>query len=137
MEQDTHSTYDSIIPEYGPQWTRILDSEPFTRLHAKFWDASMQDEERKWRETQSKDVPMNVEVPTAEVDEEDETGPGCYILRLPWTRGTTKTIWIRQEYIRVYDFCEKYLNFCGTNSLQETPSVVVTGQPGIGECPTL
>jgi hypothetical protein len=93
MEQDTHSTYDSIIPEYGPQWTRILDSEPFARLHAKFWDASMQDEERKWRETQSKDVPMNVEVPTAEVDEEDDLDSPRIHPSLRFLREISEFLW--------------------------------------------
>ena len=139
MEQDTLSTYNSIIPEDVPQWIRILDSESFAQLHAKFWGADLQEEETRWRKTQSEDGPMNVDVDneTAEEDEEDETGPGCYILSLPWMRDTTKTIWIRQEYIRVYDFCEEYLKFCRNNKLQASPSVVVTGQPGIGECPAL
>ena len=139
MDQDTLSTYDSIMYEGGPKWTLLLDSGLFAQLHAKFWGATMQEEETKWRETQPKDVPMDVDVDNeiAEEDEEDETGPGCYILSLPWMRDTTKTIWIRQEYLRVYDFCKEYLKFCRTNKLQESPSVVVTGQPGIGECPAL
>jgi hypothetical protein len=138
MEQDTLSTYDSIIPEHGPQWTRILDSTSFAQLHAKFWGADLQEEETRWRKTQSEDVPMNVDVDneTAEEEDDDETGPGCYILRLPDIAGAN-AIWIRQEYIRVYNFCEEYLKFCRTNLLQEPPSVVVTGQPGIGECPVL
>ena len=136
MELDTVSTYNSIVPDNVPQWTRILDSE-FAQLHARFWGADFQEEEKKWRETQSKDPPMNVDVDneTAEEDEEDETGPGCFILRLP--EMADEEIWIRQEYIRVYDFCKEYLKFCRTNGLRKPPSVVVTGQPGIGECPAL
>jgi hypothetical protein len=138
MEQDTLSTYSSILPEHGPKWTRLLDSESFAQLHAKSWGAHMQEEERKWRENQSEDVPMNVNVDneTAEEEDEDETGPGCYILKFP-AMADMNPIWIRKEYIRAYDFCEKYLVFCRNNPLHQPPSVVVTGQPGIGECPAL
>jgi hypothetical protein len=122
MEQDTLSTYDSIFPEYGTRWTPLPGSHPFAQLRDKFWGECMQDEETKWRETQQ-----------SEEDEGDEIGPGCYILRLGIPNIKHATIWIRQEYIRIYDFCQRYLEFCRTNGLQEPPSVVIAGQPGIGE----
>ncbi|KAI0252208.1 hypothetical protein BJV78DRAFT_1203405 [Lactifluus subvellereus] len=71
-----------------------------------------------------------------EVDEDDENigteiGPGCYPLDLDIQNLGPSKLWIRQDYIRIYGFCDKLYNtlkddYCGTR-------VVITGQPGIGK----
>ena len=136
MEQDTLSTYHSIIPEEGDQWVRLTNSDQLAQLHGKFWGVNMQDEETMWRETQPEEEPLNVEddnqKPEEHEKEEDDIGPGSYILTLdiPNMPLEVSQLWIRQEYIRVYDFCEKYLEACIPANL--TPSVILTGQAGIG-----
>lgn len=44
MEQDTLSTYNSIISEEETQWVTLSDADPLAQLHGKFWGEDMQDE---------------------------------------------------------------------------------------------
>ncbi len=133
MEQNSLSTYDSIIPEYSQVdvdlWYRFGNTDALAMLHAKFWRKSMEDEEKEWRKTQPENELMNADV------DEDAIGPGCYILDFGIPDIGRSKLWIRKEYIRLYDFCEKYLESHRTK--QVPPSVVITGQPGIGKCFTL
>jgi hypothetical protein len=41
-------------------------------------------------------------------------------------------LWIRKDYLRIYDFCESRCEYVGSK-LPRAPSVVITGQPGVGE----
>jgi hypothetical protein len=62
-------------------------------------------------------------------DEDDDVVPGCY----PFSVGIENiTVWIRSDYIRLYKALEDYYEKA-TKQRGRTPSVVVTGQPGIGE----
>ena len=65
-----------------------------------------------------------------EATDEDEDGiPGCY----PFSVGIEDiTVWIRADYICVYEALEDYYKKAMKQS-GRTPSAVVTGQPGIGE----
>ena len=63
------------------------------------------------------------------VDEDEEIGKGTYILDTGIT-GINK-IWIRAEYIRIYDCLEK--QYDDAAKLHLPPGAVITGQPGIGE----
>ena len=61
-------------------------------------------------------------------DDDDDDIPGCY----PFSVGIEDiTVWIRADYIRVYEALEDYYNKALKRS-GRTPSAVVTGQPGIG-----
>jgi hypothetical protein len=73
-----------------------------SQFHSEFLGMSMAVEESKWRSTQQS-------VSTLESDgyrmDIDQINPGCYMLdigiqRLPFK---FQTIWIRTEYIRIYD----------------------------------
>ncbi|KAH9009391.1 hypothetical protein EDB84DRAFT_1280496 [Lactarius hengduanensis] len=59
-----------------------------------------------------------------------ETVPGCYILNIG-----IENIWpellVRKEYIQLYKYCKKYLR--SHRDDPKPPSVVITGQPGIGK----
>ena len=135
MEQpeDALSTYRSIIPEDGDQWIQLPKSHYLSQLHRKFWGVSMKDEETKWRQAQPPE-PMDVDVDNQDSEEhekvEDDIGPGSYILTLD-VPNMQVSLWVRQEYIRVYNYCEDYLKAYKPSTL--APSVVITGQPGIGE----
>jgi hypothetical protein len=62
-------------------------------------------------------------------DEDEDDIPGCY----PFSVGIEDiTVWIRADYIRVYEALEDYYKKAMKRS-GRTPSAVVTGQPGIGE----
>lgn len=137
MEQGSlSSSYHSVIPENGAQWDRLNENtEALAQLHRKFWGGeAMQDEETRWRETQPENESMDVDVDeTAEEDEDDEIGAGgCYTLTLDMPGIGRSPLWIRKEYIRIYDFCERHL--ASHRRGPEPPSVVITGQPGIGKC---
>jgi hypothetical protein len=62
-------------------------------------------------------------------DEDEDDIPGCY----PFSVGFEDiTVWIRADYIRVYEALEDYYEKAMKRS-GRTPSAVITGQPGIGE----
>ena len=62
-------------------------------------------------------------------DEHDNIVPGCY----PFSVGIENiTVWIRADYIRVYEALQGYYEKA-TKQSGRTPSAVVTGQPGNGE----
>lgn len=138
MAQD--SSLSSIVPTYThlPPWHRLCETEPLARLHAKFWQRSMEAEAREWRKTQLEDEPMVVdaEKQTGNDDIEDTDGEDneintdCYILQIDIPG--REQLWIRKEYIRLYNCCDYYLS-SGRPSMK-LRSVVITGQPGIGEC---
>ncbi len=131
---DSLSTYDSIISdEEGDQWVKLRETNVLARLRRKFWGVCMQDEETRWRATHPENESMDVDVDvdeTAEEDEGDETGAGCFILTLG-APGCSE-LWIRKDYIRLYDYCQKYLE--SHRNKQVAPALVITGQPGVGEC---
>jgi hypothetical protein len=43
------------------------------------------------------------------------------------------TLWVREDYKSLYDFCMYYFNRPNVKSGSKPPSVIITGQPGIGE----
>ena len=106
MDQNTLSTYDSIISmQPWAQWRKLGDTDELVHLHHMFWGKNMQDEEINWRVTQPEDESMNVDLDeTAEGDGEDEVGSGCYILKLGIPSIGSSELWIRKEYIRLYNF---------------------------------
>ncbi|KAI0255603.1 hypothetical protein BJV78DRAFT_1119377 [Lactifluus subvellereus] len=65
-------------------------------------------------------------------DTEAETGPGCYPLDFGDENYARSKIWIRKDYIRIYDRCEEFHNRM-THIRSIAPSVIITGQPGIGK----
>jgi len=42
-------------------------------------------------------------------------------------------LWVREDYALLYDHCTAYFNRWKTGSFFKAPSVVITGQPGIGK----
>jgi hypothetical protein len=64
-------------------------------------------------------------------DPDDDIIPGCYMLDIGIDGIPFSKIWIRAEYIRIFNALSAYYN---TPFLQpQAPAVVITGQPGIGE----
>ncbi|KIM91796.1 hypothetical protein PILCRDRAFT_58282 [Piloderma croceum F 1598] len=62
--------------------------------------------------------------------DDGDIDPGCYVLDIG-TRGKEDKMWVRAEYIRMFEFAETFYaeNACNTLS----PCLVITGQPGIGK----
>jgi len=110
--------------------------------HSKFWGKSMAHEKQKWRDTQS---PMPVEGSelggedidvdmTEGEDSDDDFIKGCYSLDIDFKYSETLRIWIRAEYIRIYEAVAIWYNTVDSLRLcGRAPAAIITGQPGIGE----
>ncbi|KAH9051432.1 hypothetical protein EDB87DRAFT_1687260 [Lactarius vividus] len=117
------SAYGTIIRETEAnlaKCTQLHDTHALAQLHRKFWRRGMQGR------PENKSVNVN-----EDKDEGDEIGPGCYILDLGIPDLRRSKLWIHKEYIRLYEYCNKYLE--SRRNEQVAPSVVITGQPGIDE----
>ena len=42
-------------------------------------------------------------------------------------------MWVRKDYALLYDSCMAYFNHPAVKSFPKPPSVVITGQPGVGK----
>jgi hypothetical protein len=123
-------------------WDKVDDNHRFSEFHAKFWGKSMDDEEREWLDlnAHSRDDSTDDDViiddgddGDTDTDEDGELIPGCFELEIspnPVLDDVSK-IWIRADYIRVYEYAEARYDLCYRR--RKAQAVVVTGQPGIGE----
>jgi len=124
---------------WGP-WFKLTDDEDLPQLHTKFWRKSMVSEEAEWRGSQKSVGDDSGDMSDGEVDpmdvdmdeQDDEIGPGCYVLNMGIETLPHSKIWIRTDYIRIYDYCSEYYELCRSLPHKAAPSVVITGQPGIG-----
>jgi hypothetical protein len=71
-------------------------------------------------------------------DDQSEDGPDGFALDLDIKYLRISELWIHQDYIRLYDYCNTHYNNVWSYSEPgrpppSAPSVVITGQPGIGE----
>jgi hypothetical protein len=66
-----------------------------------------------------------------EVDRTNDIGPECYGLD-PGIDLKNSELWVRQDYIRIYDYCSKRHEEGPTSVTKMPRSVVITGQPGVG-----
>ncbi|KAH9034849.1 hypothetical protein EDB85DRAFT_2087937 [Lactarius pseudohatsudake] len=118
--------YGDIIDLKNPKSaliTRLFDSHSLVQLHRKFWLQSLVPENESTNLDKDED-------PDEDEGEGDETGPGCCILNIG-IPDIWPNLWVRKEYNRLYEYCNKYL---GSHCDDATPpSVVITGQPGIGK----
>src|ERR1700722_7090551 len=65
------------------------------------------------------------------LDDDDDLIPGCDFLYSDIETFPYRKIWIRAEYIRIYDAIEAWYD--EPSILPMAPAMVITGQPGIGE----
>ena len=65
------------------------------------------------------------------MDPDDDIISGCYMLDIDIKGLRLSKLWIRAEYIRVFNFVNVYHD--RPTVAGKAPCVVVTGQPGIGE----
>jgi hypothetical protein len=131
MDDPTSPTLASVVKSAAlAQWIPLTSDDPQYQLHAKFWGKESE-EEREQRRAFSEGESMQVD----DRNMENEMGPGCYVLDIGVdTIGCSQQIWIRQDYIRIYEHCERYYLKVANIKSPRPPSVVITGQPGIGKC---
>jgi len=123
-------------------WIALNESHPLSQLHIKYWDNPIQGNE-PGVQTLSEGQPMDDDEDQPLDDDEDqsEVGPdsGCFVLDFHIKSLRISKLWVRQDYIRLYDYCNTHYNDVWSYSEPDwpppsAPSVVITGQPGIGEC---
>jgi len=67
-------------------------------------------------------------------DDDDDITPGCYVLDINNDALRFKRIWIRAEFIRIFNYLVEYYDRITSQDSENTaPSAVITGQPGIGK----
>ena len=136
-------------------WPRLDGDVTLALLHAKFWGTNMAAEEQQWLNAQQtspatgsefglrdQEGEKHVDAVDNEVvdetmdeattmDPDDDIISGCYMLDIDIKGLRLSKLWIRAEYIRVFNFVNVYYD--RPTVAGKAPCVVVTGQPGIGE----
>lgn len=122
----------------------IVDTGVMMELCENFWGKSMHKEEENWRLSRTdddvnkdnEDAGGDVGGVGEDIDEdqrnfdEDDMGKGCYALNIDIDiPGFLTSLWIRADYIRIYDFIQDY----ELKSAHKYRGAVLTGQPGSGE----
>ena len=106
-------------------WSKLKDSHPLSQLRSKFWGEKIEEEAKQWRKCHS----------TVKVNRTNDIGPECYGLDLGIELKCSK-LWVRQDYIRIHDYCSKRHAEGPSSATEMARSVVITGQPGIGVFPS-
>jgi hypothetical protein len=140
--QESRSDFASVVrvADYLAPWLKLTIDEPLAQLHRKFWGTSMVDEAQEWRNGQlpipalggelgGEDQRMDVDVD----DVDDNIISGCYVLNIDVEGLEFSKIWIRADYIRVYNFLETRNS--SSRPVGRAPGAILTGEPGIGEFP--
>jgi hypothetical protein len=124
-------------------WPKTDDKNVLALFHTKFWGKNMKDEESEWCDTQpvsrdnhgvaDQDGDERMDLDEDErMDEGDDVISGCYVLDIDIDGLGMSSLWIRADYIRIYNFFQAhYDNYAKPRG--RAPSAVLTGQPGIGE----
>jgi hypothetical protein len=102
-------------------WSKLENQDPLSQLRSKFWGKKIENDAKKWRNLQ----------PTVKDDPANDIGQGSYGLDLGIDISGSQ-LWVRQDYIRIYDFCSKRHEKSLSSKVKRAHSVVITGQPGIG-----
>ena len=104
------------------RWPKLDDDESLSMLHDKCWGKDISDERRKWLGTQSRGHQMDT----------DETSAG-FALYLDIKALNQGSMWVREDYVLLYNDCTAHFNDPMVLSGSKPPSVVITGQPGVGK----
>jgi hypothetical protein len=116
------------IQSAAESWYPVPDDDPFLLLHRTFWCKPIV--------TVSRQSPHDDDLMDVDEDE-DEVDSDYFTFNLDNPEISTDAILLRQEYPRFYDLCDSYCDRRKSGFLKKAPSVVITGQPGIGECSPL
>ena len=109
------------------------DETPLALFHKKFWGKSMKDEESEWRRSQIRIVDQDQDQDQNNTsDMDDDIVPGCYVLDISIPGIRLSHLWIRADYIRIFDYFQTHYDKYDRPT-EDVPSGVLTGQPGIGE----
>jgi hypothetical protein len=106
------------IPARGKNSTTVKYTLSYNQRSG---EKKIEDDAQRWRGSQ----------PAMEDDVDNDIGPGCYVLDLNIELKCSK-LWVRKDYIRIYDYCTMRHEEGPRYVKQRARSVVITGQPGVG-----
>lgn len=106
------------IPARGKSSTAVKYTLSYNQRSG---EKKFEDDAQRWRGSQ----------PAMEDDDDNDIGPGCYVLDLNIELKCSK-LWVRKDYIRIYDYCTMRHEEGPRYVKQRARSVVITGQPGVG-----
>ena len=110
---------DSFVDDWK---SRIISNDdPLAKFHTKFWGVANTAGEQEY------DNDMEIDGSAAE---DNDIIPGCHVLDIS-IRGAEEKIWVRADYIRIFEFAEGF--YAKNVSGPLSPCLVITGQPGTGE----
>ena len=101
---------------------KLDDENALSRLHIKYWNRSIDDEESTWASAHS--APMDTD--------ESDIVRGCFPLQVNIPDFRIPNLWVREDYIRIYDYCDSHCK--NRRGVSLWPCAIITGQPGSGEC---
>ena len=92
---------DQLYEDRYGVWYKHPDDSKFARLHTKFWGKSMLGEGEEWQGSDSNSM-------HGSYDPDDDVGPGCFVLDIGFEDLRLQNIWVRSEYLRMYDYCNEH-----------------------------
>ncbi|KAI0290204.1 hypothetical protein BC826DRAFT_970525 [Russula brevipes] len=117
-------TLASVVLIGAEQWTRLDENDIFSRLRTTFWGVDIATARQDWWNNHQDEVTVG----RNEIDED------CFVLDF-MPDFMPSRLWVRKDYVRIYDHCHKHCEDTredwGHHPL--VPSVIITGQPGIGK----
>ena len=103
-------------------WPKLPSNDPLSSFHAKYWGKGILDDKREWLETQDGGHRMDT-----------DEAPTNFALYINIDGLNARSLWVRKDYMLLYDECMAYFNRPHVKSDTMPPSVVIMGQPGIGK----
>ena len=111
----------TVLIEISPEWTKLGDEDILSKLRSTFWGRKIEDDARQWRASH----------PAVRDDDSNDIGPACHVFDTGLDIDCPK-MWVREDYDRIYEYCKREDENGPAAGL--TPSVVITGQRGVGMC---
>ncbi|KAN0123632.1 hypothetical protein V8E52_002964 [Russula decolorans] len=117
-------TLASVLHRKGPSasLSKLEEGHRFSQLCSKYWGKVIEHDAKQWRKSHS----------SVKVNRTVEIGPKCFGLDLGINLKCSK-MWVRQDYIRIYDYCSERHEAGPSSATERARSVVITGQPGVGK----
>ena len=106
-------------------WSKLDDDECLSMLHEKYWGKNILEDMQQWQERQTGYQPVNAD--------QSNVSPANFALSFDIENLDPSGLWVREDYVLLYDHCTTYFNKPNIQSAPEPPSIVITGQPGIGK----
>ena len=130
-------------------WPKLETDDRLSLFHAQYWGQDISQERRIWLETlkahqmDTDEDQMGSDEDQTDSDENQmdndeiqmkpgET-PAGFPLHFDIEDLKPSTLWAREDYESLYEWCVDYFNRPNIDSGSKPPSIILTGQPGIGD----